>query len=179
MVNTPPSYAPGHNLWWVRLLFGVVLAVLGIALLFSPGAAAVTLAWLVGFGLIIHGIDDILSTTPPRWLGILAGLVSLAGGVVSLVWPDVTLWALAVVTGISFIVVGLVRLATGLAARNDPGWGWLVAGGVLSVLAGGLALAWPGTTVLVLALLLGFRTLVIGVVEIALALDSHRQPALA
>lgn len=169
-----PGFRPVPVAWWVRLLIGAVLVVLGVALILSPGAAAVTLAWLVGFGLILHGIEDLVLPGTPRWLGIVTGIISIGAGIVSLVWPGVTLWALAVVTGIAFLLVGITQVAVALTARHDPAWGWALASGVLSVVVGIMALAWPGATALVLALLLGIRTLIVGAVQVILALDSRR-----
>ena len=55
-------------------------------------------------------------------------------------------------------------------APPAPLWTLLPAVVMLSVVAGVLALAWPGATVLVLAILLGIRTLFFGLAEIAFAL---------
>ena len=53
------------------------------------------------------------------------------------------------------------------------GWGWLLAGGVLSVVIGFLAIAWPDVTVLALGLLLGIRMLLFGISEIAFGFALH------
>ncbi len=46
--------------------------------------------------------------------------------------------------------------------------------GLVSVAAGVLALVWPGVTVLVLAVILGVRTVALGAVEVAFALSLRR-----
>ena len=61
----------------------------------------------------------------------------------------------------------------GALALRVEGWGWLFVGGVLSVIVGFLAIAWPDVTVLALGLLLGIRMLFFGVAEIAFALALH------
>ena len=43
------------------------------------------------------------------------------------------------------------------------GWGWLLFFGILMVVAGVFAVAWPGPTVLVLAILFGIQILVSGI----------------
>lgn len=42
-------------------------------------------------------------------------------------------------------------------------WGWILAFGVVTLLAGILVLAWPGPTLLVLAVLVGFQLVVLGI----------------
>ena len=53
------------------------------------------------------------------------------------------------------------------------GWGWLLFGGVLSLIVGVLALFWPDATILVLGLLLGIRMLFFGIAEIMFGLSLH------
>lgn len=165
---------PRSALWWIHLLVGAALAVLGIVLLLEPRAAARTLGLLVGLALIIHGIDDLLLSGRRRGLGVLAGVASIVAGVLAVAWPDLTLWALAVITGMAFIAVGSLKITTGMMAKGEPGWGWVLLGGIASAVLGVLALTWPAATTLVLALLLGARTLMAGLAEIAFALGAHR-----
>jgi uncharacterized membrane protein HdeD (DUF308 family) len=161
--------------WWVHLVFGIVLAGLGVVLVVDPRAAASTLALLVGLSLVIHGIDDLLMS-PRRGAGLVAGVASIIAGIVALTWPGVTLWVLAVITGMAFIAIGSLKVTTGLLARGETGWSWVVLSGVASAVLGILALSWPAATALVLALVLGIRTLMAGLTEIAFAVMLHRDP---
>jgi hypothetical protein len=163
--------------WWVHLLAGTALAVLGIVLLLEPRAAASTLGLLVGLALVIHGLDDLLVPGRREGLGILSGVASVLAGIVAMVWPDVTLWALAIITGMAFIAIGSLKITTALLARGEPGWAWVLTLGIASAVVGVLALTWPAATTLVLALLLGARTLLAGLAEIAIALGAHRTAA--
>jgi len=94
----------------------------------------------------------------------------IVAGIVAMTWPGITLWALAVVTAIGLIVSGAVRVTAALIDRPEA-WGWLFIGGLVSLVVGGMAIAWPDVTVLALALLLGIRMIIFGVVEIASALQ--------
>ncbi|HEX2289643.1 MAG TPA: HdeD family acid-resistance protein [Pseudonocardiaceae bacterium] len=49
-------------------------------------------------------------------------------------------------------------------------WGWVLAFGIVTLLAGLLALAWPGRTVVVLALLFGVQLVVAGIFRFVAAL---------
>lgn len=156
--------------WWVFLLLGAASVVVGLILLLDLVAAVGTLVVFVSFGLIFTGLGELMASSRYRTtLSVVAGVLLIAAGVIALAWPDITLWALAVVTGISLLLSGTARTSAALMDRPD-GWGWLLVGGVLSLVVGVMALAWPGATVLVLAILLGIRLVVFGATEIAFAL---------
>ncbi|HYZ98522.1 MAG TPA: DUF308 domain-containing protein [Acidimicrobiales bacterium] len=156
--------------WWLFLLLGAVSVVLGALLVFDLFAAVRTLALLAAVGLIANGIDELVwAGRYRRVLGVIAGAALVLAGVLAAVWPGITLWVLAVVAGVGLVVSGTVRIMGALSLRVE-GWGWLFVAGVLSVVAGILALAWPGATILVLGLLLGLRLLLFGVSEIGFAL---------
>ncbi|MGH9113918.1 MAG: HdeD family acid-resistance protein [Acidimicrobiales bacterium] len=159
--------------WWLFLLLGAVSVVLGVLLVFDLFAAVRTVALLVAISLIAEGIGELVSVGRYRSvLGVVAGLVLLAAGVMAAIWPGITLWVLAVVVGIGLMVSGGARIMGALALRVE-GWGWLFVAGVLSVVAGLLALVWPGATILVLGLLLGLRILFFGISELAFGLALH------
>jgi uncharacterized membrane protein HdeD (DUF308 family) len=166
--------ARASSKWWLFLALGVATAVLGFILMLDLFAAARTLALLVALGLVLTGVGELI--TAGRYesrLGLVAGAVLVVGGVLAAVWPDITLWVLAVLTGIDFILSGIARIVGALSLRVE-GWGWLLFGGVLSLAVGVLALAWPGATILVLGLLLGVRMLFFGIAEIMFARGLHR-----
>ena len=159
--------------WWLFVLLGVVSAVLGVLLMLDLFTAVRTVALLAAFGLIVTGLGELISAGRYRSaLGMTAGVALLVAGVLAALWPDITLWVLAVVAGIGLIVSGAVRIIGALALRVE-GWGWLLAGGVLSVVVGFVAIAWPDVTVLALGLLLGIRMLLFGISEIAFGFALH------
>jgi uncharacterized membrane protein HdeD (DUF308 family) len=159
--------------WWAFLALGVLSAVVGLILMLDLSAAVTTLARLVALGLIVTGVGEMV--TAGRYdsrLGLVAGALLIVGGVLAVMWPDITLWVLAVVVGIDLVLAGVVRIVGALSLRVE-GWGWLLFGGGISVAAGILALAWPGATLLVLGLLLGLRMLLFGISEIMFGLSLH------
>lgn len=159
--------------WWAFLALGAVAAVLGLILMLDLFAAVTTLALLVALGLVVTGLDELVSAGRYHsTLGVVAGAVLVIGGLVAAVWPGITLWALAFVTGVALVVSGAARIAGALALRVE-GWGWLLFGGILSLVVGALALAWPEATILVLGLLLGVRMLLFGIAEIMFGLALH------
>jgi uncharacterized membrane protein HdeD (DUF308 family) len=159
--------------WWAFLALGAISAVVGLLLVFDLFAAVTTLALLVALGLVVTGVGELMSAGRYRSvLGIVAGVVLVVGGLLAAVWPDITLWALAFVVGIDLVISGVARIMGAVQLRVE-GWGWLLFGGVLSLVVGVLALVWPGATILVLGVLLGLRMLFFGISEIMFGLALH------
>jgi uncharacterized membrane protein HdeD (DUF308 family) len=88
-------------------------------------------------------------------------------GFVVLSFNMATVWAIAVFFGVGFIAGGVMELAIAAIA---PGWKWLyILIGIVSIIAGFMALIWPGETFLVLAAIVGWVLLVFGVIDIVFA----------
>ncbi|MFG1945502.1 HdeD family acid-resistance protein [Nonomuraea sp. NPDC048826] len=102
------------------------------------------------------------------WVLTVRGVLAIAFGLMALFWPGLTLLVLAVVFGVYALIDGvLAGYAATRAAKGQRGW--LIFTAVVGVLAGVAAVLWPGVTVLVLTLLVGFWAIVIGVMEIVVA----------
>ncbi len=159
--------------WRWILAVGVVLVVLGVLLLANLVDTAFTLAVLVGISLLVEGFDELMQAErhEVRWPSYVLGLVWTLTGVIALAWPGITLWSLALVTGISFVVGDLALVVfAGRFRRRLPRWNWWVVAGLLSVVAGIFCLAWPDVTILALAILLGLRVLMRGITTTMFAL---------
>jgi uncharacterized membrane protein HdeD (DUF308 family) len=90
-------------------------------------------------------------------------------------WPDVTLWALAVMVGVGLIIGGVAEVLFAARFRRAlPMWGVWWLDGALSVVVGIAALAWPEATILALAILLGLRVLLRGAATITFGLALRR-----
>jgi uncharacterized membrane protein HdeD (DUF308 family) len=82
-----------------------------------------------------------------------------------------TVWAIAVFFGIAFILGGLMEFAVAAVA---PGWKWLyVLIGTVSIVAGLIALMWPGETFLVLSAIVGWLLLFYGIIDIVFAFSTR------
>lgn len=100
------------------------------------------------------------------WLLLLRGIAAVAFGVLTFIWPQISLLTLILVYGIYALVDGVLALVAAIRGGGfAPRW-WLALGGVVSILAAGVAFAWPGLTALVLVYLIGVWSIVRGVLEI-------------
>jgi uncharacterized membrane protein HdeD (DUF308 family) len=163
--------------WWLSILGGLALVAVGVWLLANPFGSVVVLAVLVGASLIVGGIVEAVAQGGPKdlgWPAWVAGGLLVATGILVVAWPDITLWALAALTGAGLILAGLLRAATAVTRREDTGWLAELGLAGLAIAAGAVVLAWPGATVLVLAVLLGIRAVATGLVAIVIGWQAHR-----
>jgi uncharacterized membrane protein HdeD (DUF308 family) len=119
---------------------------------------------------------DMLGQVGKHWGWALAfGIVTLAAGIATLVWPDKTLIVIAVVFGFQLVVTGIFRFVSAFAFDMSGGARVLMALlGALSLIIGLYALRHVLISILALALLLGIYWVVNGVFEVFTAL-SHKE----
>jgi uncharacterized membrane protein HdeD (DUF308 family) len=112
-------------------------------------------------------MDGAHRVTGRWWLYLISAGVWFVLGFVVLTWNVATVWAVAVLAGVTFITGGLVEF---LVAAAVPSWKWVhVVLGIISIAAGVTALAWPGQTFLVLAAVLAWFLLISGMFEIVVS----------
>lgn len=109
------------------------------------------------------------------WLVLLRAVLLVIWGVLVLAAPGIALQALIIVFGVYAIMDGVTAVYLGIKARGtEPSWGWIVAQGVISVLAGVIALVWPAATALSLLFVVAFWAIVLGISTIAEGVRSRR-----
>ncbi len=96
-------------------------------------------------------------------------------GLITASWPAITTLALAIAVGIALVRGGAIRMVTALVGDGDELF-VLGISGLTNVVVGVLALTWPAVTVLVLAVLVGVRTILFGVSQVALAAKLRQAP---
>lgn len=108
------------------------------------------------------------------WLVLIRGILLILLGIFAIIWPGATILMMTVLFGAYALVDGLFFTAGALRSRKDnPGWGWLLAQGLLMALAGLITLVLPlavGTLVLLGMLWFIVISLVVGgIMEIGAA----------
>ena len=187
-----PGYAPklGYRLtrdaaqqiarnWWMLLLNGALLVVAGV-LIFGIDWTIRSLATFIGALFIFQGVAEALTTgidARVRRANVLTGLLSIAAGVLIIVWPDPGLVAVAIVLGAWLIVTGGIAITAAFAARRViPDWWLLLVIGLLEIPLGVLALANPGATLAALVTVAGIWCVAIGIMRIVLAFQIKGLP---
>ncbi len=165
--------------WWVLLLNGALLVVAGF-LIFSIDWTISSLAAFIGAVFIFPGVMEALTTgidARVRRANVVTGLLSIATGVLIIVWPSPGLLAVAIILGAWLVVMGTIALSGAFAARRIiPDWWLLVLLGLAEVALGVLALANPGATLAALITVGGIWAVAIGVMRIILSFQVKRLP---
>jgi uncharacterized membrane protein HdeD (DUF308 family) len=177
-VTPVPSERVGRP-WRPVLALGVLTLVVGVVLTAFPVVAAFAVNLVIGVTLVVAGIERLIDSRRAgnRALAVVLGLVGIVVGAVALLAPRITLAVLAAVVGWGLLLTGVAGIAAGIGLRRVRGGVWLLVTGVLDLVAGVLALAWPGVTIVVLSLLFGIRTVLAGVADITYALAVRRAEA--
>ena len=113
------------------------------------------------------------------WLVLLRGIFMAIFGIIALVSPGIALLTLVWLFGLYAILDGIAAIVIGIRTRGEPHWVWTIVQGVVSVLAGIIALIWPGLTALALLFVVAFWAIVLGIGEIGGAFASRRSGSTA
>lgn len=152
---------------WVLVIVGLACLALGLSLIVRPLAAITTLGIYVGVSSVISGGSNLLRRGESSGILTLAeGLVWIAVGAALLIWRGPSIQLLIVAIAGLLIVDGALRIVRGFRSRD------LLSGvfGFAEIAWGVLALSWPDITLLVVAVLFGFRTAAFGIAQMARAL---------
>ena len=105
--------------------------------------------------------------TKLRWALGLNGLLSVALGVVILVWPDISLFALTILFGVYALVTGVIGLYYSFSAEARSERAWLIFSGLLGIAVGVVVLVWPNISTLALLYVIGAYAIALGIIAIA------------
>jgi uncharacterized membrane protein HdeD (DUF308 family) len=107
-----------------HLLLALISLAAGVVAVAWPGPTAYVLVIVVGVWALVGGLAEIFAgfaqgeTAGTRTMFILAGLVSVAFGVVLLARPDVGAVTLALLFGLYSLVYGFSQIAAGIQVRQ-------------------------------------------------------------
>jgi uncharacterized membrane protein HdeD (DUF308 family) len=97
------------------------------------------------------------------WAFVIRGIAAVLFGLLALVVPTATMLSLVLVFAAYALVDGIFAITAAVrAARAHERWGLLVLEGVVDILVGIAAVAWPGLTVVLFVLLIAFWALLTG-----------------
>lgn len=177
--------------WWAVLLRGVAGVLFGVATFLAPDISLAALVLLFGAYAFVDGVFGIASAVRRRdtsdnwWLLLLEGLVGVAVGVLTVVWPGITALALLFLIATWALITGALELGAAIRLRKAINNEWLLAlSGLASIVFGALLLLFPAAGALAVVLWIGAYALIIGVLLIALgirlhSLESRRHPGVA
>ena len=161
--------------WWAVGIRGVLGILFGLIALFLPGATMLSLLLVFAAYVFVDGVFAIVSAVRAarereRWgYLLLVGIVDIAAAAVAVLWPGITVVAFVFVVAFWAIFTGVLELMAAFRLDFIDGRGWLIFGGIVSVLYGVLLIAAPMIGAVVLTWWLGAYALVFGVCLVVLA----------
>ncbi len=160
----------------VLIILGVLTGILGVLAMISPMMAGMTVSVMVGILLIIGGIArTIFAFKAQSWgKGILAfvlGVLTLLAGLVMVFRPVLGLTSLTLVLAAYFFVDGIFEIFEAFDLKPLKGWGWMLFGGIVSVLLGFLIWRqWPISGAWAIGILVGIKLIFAGAAMIAIGM---------
>src|SRR5262245_28220511 len=109
------------------------------------------------------------------WLLLLRGIAAIVFGILTFVWPGITLLTLVLFYGAFALVDGVLAIAAAImGGAPAPRW-WLAIIGLLGIAVGILTFMMPGVTALVLLLFIAGWAIATGVFQIIGAIQLRKE----
>jgi uncharacterized membrane protein HdeD (DUF308 family) len=127
-----------------RVALGIVMAVIGLAAIYTAKVTGMLSVILAGSALGVAGFVEVLSGLGRRSrqvqpLRLMGGLLSMVVGALFLFRPQTGLAGVTVMLAAYFIAAGIFHIATSLLERYD-GWGWDLLYGGGAIVLGAISL---------------------------------------
>jgi uncharacterized membrane protein HdeD (DUF308 family) len=101
----------------------------------------------------------------PWWVLAVRGVAAVVFGLLALALPGITLYMLVLLFGAYALIDGVLAIGSAIRSGGRHLW-YLLAEGVVGILAGIAAFAWPGLTAFVLLVIIAAWAIVTGLLEV-------------
>ncbi len=166
------EYAERNWKWYLG--WGIFSVLFGFVVLSFRIETIWALAIFTGIYFVLLGVAEIIGTWGAqswKWLYLVAGLAAVGVGIVSFVWPEVTLFVIAILIGWVLLMWGIADIVTSLMHREVHYWWMLLVRGGISIVLGVWALAQPKATLVVFVTIIGLFAIMFGVIEMFAAFE--------
>jgi uncharacterized membrane protein HdeD (DUF308 family) len=174
-----------RNWSWI-VLRGAAAVIFGILAFAWPGITLVVLALFFGAYAFTDGICALVAAYRRRegrkavWPLILIGVLGVATGIVTFIWPGMTALALLMFIAVWALFIGVFQVVAAIRLRKEIENEWLLGlSGALSVVFGVLMIASPGAGALAVVWIIATYSILFGAMLIALGfrLKTHASRA--
>ena len=110
------------------------------------------------------------------WVALLRGIAAILFGLMALIWPGLTVYALLIVFGAYAVFDGVMAIIVGFQRKSDDDswWSWAL-DGFLSIVIGLMALFWPEATALAFVIWMAAWAVVAGIFRIIAAIRLRKE----
>ena len=155
--------------WWWFLLVGILWTWFGMFVLSYRVGSLSAVAAFVGVAFLFGGLTQLMVASRVRewrWLFIVTGIMGVAAGIVTFVWPGITLYVVSILVAWYLIFFGIMHLVGALAGpKLGYWWTGLLLGAAELVLGVWAVRSWE-RSLLTLVTLVGVWAIFHGVSEI-------------
>lgn len=176
-----------RSAWQAVLLIGVASVVLGVLVLAWPNVSLVVAGVLFGIYLVVSGVFQLAAAfgthaaTPLRVLAFLSGGLSIALGVFCFRSALDSVVLLAIWIGVGWLIRGLTQTLAAISDHAMPARGWQIFFGVVTFIGGIVLIDSPLRSITVLAILVGWWLIGLGIIEMVTAwrIRTHNATAIS
>jgi uncharacterized membrane protein HdeD (DUF308 family) len=157
------------SVWGWFLALGVAWTLFGTYVLSYRVGSLAAVAALAGVAFLFGGVTQLAVATRAqswRWLFIIAGILGIAAGILTFVWPAITLYVLAILVAWYLIIFGVIHLVDALAGPKLSYWWTQLLLGIAELALGVWAVRSWQRSLFTLVTLVGVWAVVYGVAEI-------------
>ena len=161
--------------WWTYLVRGVIAVAFGVLAFISPLWGLTLLVALFGIWALMEGITSFLTGIRSRatqrnwWVEILEAIVSIAAGVVAIVFPALTAEILLILIAAWAVVIGAFQVYLAIRIRDQiKGEFWLALAGAAAIVFGVAIFLFPAASALSVTWLIGSFAIAFGLLLIIL-----------
>jgi uncharacterized membrane protein HdeD (DUF308 family) len=158
-----------ERMWGWYLVWGILAMIFGFFVISYRHASVFAIIYLASGFFIAGGLFEILGAARmarQRWLHLVFGLIWIGAGIVGFVWPNITIFIVALLIGWGFLVLGIFDIVDSVRNHYMPYWWIYLIRGVVAVALGFLSIRHPGAPLTALVVLIGILAIVFGAVEI-------------
>ncbi|GAA4381636.1 HdeD family acid-resistance protein [Paeniglutamicibacter cryotolerans] len=180
LVTIKPTKAAGNAL----IIRGVLAIIFAVLVLAWPKLSVATLVILFAIFIVLDGITEIIQWSTNRrlpgarryssWV-LVAGIVSVLGGILAIIWPNVTAVILTLIIGWWALAIGVLQVVAALFLKKAFSLWWLglLSGGV-SIILGLVLVIFPGAGIMGFLILLAVFVALFGVVLVTDGVNTRK-----
>ena len=159
---------------WIALR-GLAAVCFGVMAFVWPELTLMALTVMWGAYVFLDGVLALMAAYrirdqhKPVWPLVIVGLLGIAAGIVTFIWPDITAWSLLLLIAAWALVMGAFQIASAITIRKSIDNEWLLGlSGIVSMIFGIVMIMYPRAGALAVAWTIGAFAIPFGLLLITL-----------